>query len=596
MNAQVNYLLLYEAMVRHQDLEFDATHDHVALTVERIRHLGRKGPAPSPKMVDAPELMGEDDDGPGGMLTYVQMRRCLLRLGYTWNRSLPAAEDHDYDDDVSVMSAASASTFGGGTVGSAAAARDIIATDAQLIMLLTTLVEMEERHRAGRGDAEGKEELSRGLYLPEFIQAYKLIIGGMQSLQTFPAPDDAPDALKKACGALGIPYDKEALREIRTRSRERTLGLLRLFGPNTKLYEEAFPEQSAGESTTSTKKSDALSGPSKSMSKSKTATKVRGNMTAKDGLLPRLTEEEIRRMVHSKDTALAQILEEHETEMNVMATNMEELRLRGLKTQEKLRRRRKRTRVAVVIGALLLVCGGAAYEHYRRHDVEIQIKAGRESERQADAATIKALKGDVASLKSKLNDAEATIRYEENRHAEVKRQYEITAKALEETEGKWLLDQRDLELCRVQRKELDADLTTAQARNTEVEEEVVWCRDRLATAERAMEGMERALKKSREAGSETEGGAGATVLPSFADLARELDQDAKGLVATGTANGADDAKKGGKQKNKPVKMEMKYNKRFRNAVILRQVYSAVAGAVAGMFFPGLSKVISLLLV
>ena len=34
-------------------------------------------------------------------------------------------------------------------------------------------------------------------------------------------------------------------------------------------------------------------------------------MTAKDGLLPRLTEEEIRKMVHSKDTALARILEDH---------------------------------------------------------------------------------------------------------------------------------------------------------------------------------------------------------------------------------------------------------------------------------------------
>ena len=38
----VNYLLLYESMVRHQDLEYDATRDHIALTVQRIRHLGRK--------------------------------------------------------------------------------------------------------------------------------------------------------------------------------------------------------------------------------------------------------------------------------------------------------------------------------------------------------------------------------------------------------------------------------------------------------------------------------------------------------------------------------------------------------------------------
>lgn len=86
----------------------------------------------------------DDHDGcgyPAGMLTYLQMRRCLLRLGYTWNRSLPPTNsscgastssqgsysignyggDNDYlhyqyDDDVSVMSNNSTSTFvsGGG--------------------------------------------------------------------------------------------------------------------------------------------------------------------------------------------------------------------------------------------------------------------------------------------------------------------------------------------------------------------------------------------------------------------------------------------------------------------------------------------------
>ncbi len=43
----VNYLLLYEAMVRHQDLEFDATAEHLKLTVERIKVLGRKKRATS---------------------------------------------------------------------------------------------------------------------------------------------------------------------------------------------------------------------------------------------------------------------------------------------------------------------------------------------------------------------------------------------------------------------------------------------------------------------------------------------------------------------------------------------------------------------
>lgn len=238
----VNYLLLYEAMVRHQDLEYDATHDHIALTVGRIRHLGRPSRSRTPWIGGGngggkgggglPELVVEEDDdsGPRGMLTYVQMRRCLLRLGYTWNRSLPPPPPtgsgsasssmgnyYAYDDDVSVSSSNSTSTFlsgGGQTFNSSSsasattlAARDIIATDAQLIMLLTTLVEMEERCRADRiearrrgqqqrrggsndnhrhvdegadddvndmynddVDVEEEDQYSRGLFLPEFIQ------------------------------------------------------------------------------------------------------------------------------------------------------------------------------------------------------------------------------------------------------------------------------------------------------------------------------------------------------------------------------------------------------------------------------------------
>lgn len=67
--------------------------------------------------------------------------------------------------------------------------RDIIATDAQLIMLLTTLVEMEEKDRAMkmRSMAAGKKQKQqikspeeetdneedmfvKGLFLPEFVQ------------------------------------------------------------------------------------------------------------------------------------------------------------------------------------------------------------------------------------------------------------------------------------------------------------------------------------------------------------------------------------------------------------------------------------------
>lgn len=616
----VNYLLLYEAMVRHQDLEFDATHDHIALTMGRIQYLGRKSSAGSGN--NSPELIDEEADSsgtPNGMLTYLQMRRCLLRLGYTWNRSLPSNNLNGsssnapdiYDDDVSVMSTNSASTFisGGASANTGStnnSTRDIIATDAQLIMLLTTLVEMEERHRAMKlmEDKENanhdddpldneEEAFALGLFLPEFIQAYKLIIGGMQSLQTYPSPDQAKVdeySFTKACNELGL-VDKTSLLELRNRSRERTLGLLRLFGPNSKLYKEDQYEnvvnvkslQSAGESPTGPghkNRGDGLvlspDSPRKTASKGKAG---RPAQIAKDGLLPRLTEEEIRKMVHSKDRALARILEEHESEMNVMAINMEELRLKSLATKRLLKKRRKRTRTAAIVGLIVLLCGGGYYEYHKREQVKVEIKTGRELERMADVKTIAKLKSDISDLTSKLNDAEATIRYEESRYEDIKKKYTRVSKTLEETEGKWLLDQRELEVCRVQRKELDMDLTSVKSRNGETEEEVTWCRERLASTERALEGMERALKKSAldTSGTETK----------------------SGLKAIGYPDG-DVNNKSKRKKHKPVQMEMKYNKSFRNAVILRQVYSVVGGVLASIvgsaLFPGIAKVIGLLVV
>lgn len=608
----VNYLLLYEAMVRHQDLEFDATHDHLALTVARIQQLGR----PSPGRGAAPATPGgggaTGDEPPSGMLTYLQMRRCLLRLGYAWNRSLLPSTGHpsssaslgssaagsqpryyyDYDDDVSVLSTKSAATFlsaGGASAGSATSggmgsARDIIATDAQLIMLLTTLVEAEERSRAARMAAaeeedgeEGKEQedlLSQGLFLPEFIQAYKLIIGGMQSLQTFPEGDGP------------------SLQDLRARSRDRTLGILRLFGPDSSLYKDDpyadVQRQSAGEDPATASKSKSgkkttRDGLRQTSNRSRRLSKS-SSLKAKDGLLPRLTEDEIRTMVHSKDAALAKILEEHESEMNLMANNMELLRREGIQTKRNIQRRRKRLRIAAALGLILLVTGGGYYEYRKREQVRVEIATGREVERKADAAIIAALEEEVVSLRSKLEDAEATIRYEEGRYAGVNEKYEKASKTLKESEMRWRSEGRELERCRVTRKELDAELTSAHTRNAEVEEEVGWCRERLEGAERAMDGMERALKKGRSGEEE---------MLTFADITKQLEVVDAGIADENTDGGEGDMRKKA-VKNKPVAMEMKYNRSFRNGVILRQIYSAVAGMALGVLFPA-AKIIGLFL-
>ena len=475
------------------------------------------------------------------------------------------------------------------------------------------------------------------------MQAYKLIIGGMQSLQTYPIPprngDDEATRRKyrMACKSLGLSSpssssprlddlddahgdsDDDAaamIGELRLRSRERTLGLLRLFGPNSKdLYaddgkppESAVSAQSAGESPTSRNPPGVPSTPMSQYHGGGRGGKAKQMMTAKDGLMPRLTEEQIRKMVHSKDTALARILEEHESEMNVMATNMEELRSRTIASSRLLKKRRRRARLLAVVGLATAIFGGVAYEYRRRDQVRLEITTGREAERLADMTTISNLRKDVSSLTSKLNDAEATIRYEETRYASILLKHDKLALAHEEMEGKWLLDRRDLERCRSARVELESELSEIRSRNSDVVEEVAWCRERLQKSEMAMLGMERAMKKSRDdmMAMMTSGGGGVHgkggVLPSVADIAREIDMGMVGGGGKGLAAMDDDG--GGNRKDKkdgkhrPVFTEMKYNRSFRNAVILRQIYSAAGGMIVSMlggaFFPGIARVIGML--
>lgn len=400
----------------------------------------------------------------------------------------------------------------------------------------------------------------------------------MQSLQTYPNPDvDKPNEVKAACASLKI--DQKLLMSLRQRSRERTLGLLRLFGPkelnqveSTSIKGRDSPVQSAGESPTS-----------RNPPRNKRSTTPNMNprsILPKDGLQPRLSDAEIRKLVHSKDTALAKILEEHESEMNMMATNMEELRMKEARIQAALKKRKKRTRLAVLLGVVFTICGGVGMEYYRQEQVAREISQGREAERAADAETIRKLKAQVKSLNSKLQDAEATIRYEEGRYESIKASSTKTTKELEAMQVKWHMDQSELEKCRVQRKELDGDLAKLTTKHESISEEVGWCRERLESTERAMEGMERALK----AKSEVAVGGQA---PTLKEITKSIDAEAD----------AAEKKKEGKS-NKPVQMEMKYNKSFRNAVLLRQLYSAVGGVLASVvaqgLLPGIGRIFSML--
>ena len=323
----MTYLTSYECMVRAQDSEFTNTSAHMKLLFGRIQTLGRcKQPSSDDKGGQK-----QEEDVPSGMLTYIQIRRCLLRMGIGWNRRVKtnATKNNtvaEYDDDVSVLSFNSTSSFhsgqGSGASGSGVGASvirgDIIATDAQLIMLLTSLVELEEGYRAFHMNSntddddnssknknkkqqkqqEQQQLLRQGLFLPEFIQCYELIIGGMNSL--------------KSTTRNPTEMDSKSTAKLSNRLKERTMGMLRPYGPDSNIYnnrEEAMMMKS-GSALSPQKGSFRYSSPSSSKipySSPKSSSSGSRQMS-KSGF----SNKEMRKVLRSKDITLAKIMEEHD--------------------------------------------------------------------------------------------------------------------------------------------------------------------------------------------------------------------------------------------------------------------------------------------
>ncbi|KAL9186884.1 hypothetical protein ACHAXT_010604 [Thalassiosira profunda] len=524
----LKYLNSYEGMVRHQDLEFDATSAHVKGVFERVQTLGGK------KNADG-ELEG-DDAAPTGMLTYLQMRRCLLRMGMGWHRSLPASGDAAYDDDdVSVLSFNSTSSGRSGLSGGGG--RDIIATDAQLIMLLATLVETEERGRAAKDPAPQsrgwtknikskvlgyrgkKERWEEGIFLPEFVQAYKLIIGGMQSLKCIANPDDPAKA--SLCSRL----------------KDRTVGMLRPFGTDAALYSD--PSQKTGG------KDDALS-------KSGLRSTV-GDMSSETKKKLGFSGGEARQLLRSKDMTLQKIVEDHESEMDALAYAVEELRAKEERTRKALRRRKRRARWAALLLGSVVIGGGVALESHRRQYLADELQSGREAERVADAKTIAKLSEERRDLEEQLGVIEGKRRYQVNRNDEMEANTQSIAKKVDDLELKWLLDKAEAERCSASLVGMTEELKRAHSKQGEVDEERVWCQSRLRSQERELNELQHfRVDPSDRTGDST-------------------------------------------KTQRPVYLEMKFSKSMRNSMRLRQAYAAVAGLAVGALLQGVVPLVFRLL-
>ncbi len=516
----VNFLSTYEEMIRQQDYEYDVTTKHLKGVFDRVQYLGRHSSSGNVRNKAAPQ----DDDGRGGtakrMLTYSQIRRCLLRMNISWNRSLPPSAD----DEVSVNSfnsSSAASGVSGNPFYAVGRKRDIITTDAQLIMLLTGLVEAEERYRAERlasnNGVEDDDMERRGIHFPEFVQCYQLIVAGMQSLQI-----------------LDVGGDLIVQAQIVDRVKERTFGLIRPFGPDTMLYKEVSAED---EKTTGAAKGggggDGLLPSSKRAGLSAKGKSMRENDT-KGGL----GENEIKSLIQSKDSRIAMLIQEHEQEMDVLAKGMESLRSKHVRTRKLMRLRRRLLFVGATILVVAVITFAVTREHHRRVNVADGIAAVREAERKANAKTIARLSEKRDVLGRKVGDTEGTMRYLVNRNEGIDSSIKELEAEIERVDMKYLINMADFQRCVVQQKELGEAQTEESTKMKEVKEELGWCQSRSYFMEKELNTLEHADTDQRD------------------------EEDDSGLTGDQALN-----------------LDMKYNKSTRHAMTVRQAYSAAAGLV-----------------
>jgi hypothetical protein len=243
------YLLRYETLVRSQDAEDAATSDHLRPLFDRLRKLGGGGgngkvginmdvpglvPShsvstdegdPTAAADDASYDNHDNDDGDDNdeqLLTYDAMRAALAELdAVDLSFAGGAADKKKYSNG-----------DGNGTA-------EVLTTDRQLMLLLRTMVDAnanattatsDNNENDGDHSNDDRPSAGQGLTYAEFLQAYKLVVGGMQTLQRIPktanADDDDDDD-----GSVHATTNGKKKTDTRLQIRERTLDLIKLFGP-----------------------------------------------------------------------------------------------------------------------------------------------------------------------------------------------------------------------------------------------------------------------------------------------------------------------------------------------------------------------------
>ncbi|KAL3810052.1 hypothetical protein ACHAXA_009465 [Cyclostephanos tholiformis] len=284
------------------------------------------------------------------------------------------------------------------------------------------------------------------------------------------------------------------------------------------------------------------------------------------------TNDDMTRVMRSKDLALSRIMEDHELEMESLACGIEELACAELRFRDALIRRGRRVRVLGMMFLCIVIGIVYTMESRRREYLESVLALDMEAERGTDLRIISSLNKDKMELEGRLTVLGGKMRHQASRNEDMEartRELEVRIYDLDLT---MLRDMAEYKRCHAQGLEMGVNIEIELSRKDTIEEELYWCNGRL----RSREGMVLMIDSS---GGSSDHHAG--VIDHDGIVAMADEGSFVNVVPTDTG--------GGRHRGGPVYLEMKYNKSVRDAMFVRQAYSALAGlgvtAVARGLFP-----------
>jgi len=241
---------------------------------------------------------------------------------------------------------------------------EVLTTDRQCMLLLRTIVD-------ANGSLNNDDESGNpaGLTYAEFLQVYKVIVGGMQTLQRI---------TKKEGDDAGSTASSISKNDTRLKIRERTLNLIKLFGPSNAANNKSINNNPSDDASCSSSVSSLPSLPGKGWKKVRKGMATRSGASSNSSTgrggkyrdptdLPRdstfstlsvasvastITDaEDVRRVLTIKDKTMRNLLSDHAGEMDDLTTKMVDM------SRKNKRRKGRMVTWGVAMGVLGLSIG-----------------------------------------------------------------------------------------------------------------------------------------------------------------------------------------------------------------------------------------------